>query len=526
MYNMRPHSGKRGKLRTGRPLRTSWQAPSNDLPSTAELHELLVSTSCPALLSATTSIHSHKDFLAPLTPVSRPTSQATTRATPNASLESTLDSLDFGDRPMSQASSCASPLEDGHWAFQSPLSRPGSKATNRDFTLGGKALAWMDVEKHQRPNHSSRPASKAHGRKSLSPPRAEKNVGKTNSGNEQKRPSEVLAAIKAKQEALSSTDEGKTHYYVRKVAGKRSSASQPANGLKLPTVQDASAGLAVPTTKPVRRRSRCTAMLEIHDHGMGVNIIPSGIDATGSVEDTIERLKSLQKDASDPKAATALAGVIGELQAGVCQVGFAIDGSVERFVTLHAVRIETSDKNVLMQVGRWRPRHGFMGMCVYPGAKRPTATDFDSYIDFLLRELEPLLEGQEVVRQGSEVNVIKDKSLQFDIQTTYRRILQLATLQPAALTMGPRKSQKSFDNTKDVYLLGPPSTIDGVMVGQSKVTAVMRSPSEVEVYAWVPCALVDRMDEVPEIKRGVRQWAVRFESQLNVWCQSSQPFQG
>ena len=68
-----------------------------------------------------------------------------------------------------------------------------------------------------------------------------------------------------------------------------------------------------------------------------------------------------------------------------------------------------------LQVGRWRPRHsclacacrhswlcfaayflsqvsqanssGFMPFCVYPGSKRPSAKDFVTFIDFLMRRL-------------------------------------------------------------------------------------------------------------------------------------------
>eukprot|EP00913_Durusdinium_trenchii_P012241 g11494.t1 len=79
--------------------------------------------------------------------------------------------------------------------------------------------------------------------------------------------------------------------------------------------------------------------------------------------------------------------------------------------------------------------------------------------------------------------------------TTYRRMLQLATLQPR-----DRKSLKLDPSVQQLHQLGPPCVIQGVPLSNCTVTVVLRSHLEAEVYSWIPAALVDRLDESKEVK--------------------------
>ncbi|CAJ1453825.1 unnamed protein product [Effrenium voratum] len=209
----------------------------------------------------------------------------------------------------------------------------------------------------------------------------------------------------------------------------RSMLEQATNSMRLPFVHDDSMRtLSIPLKSQdfaSCRKKRSTAMLDV----AGIDTeLKEDMEMVGEelpIEQAIERIKAMQIKSSDPKAMLALSGILGELQAGVCQLRFRKDGSVGRYVTLHALRIRRpEDDHVLMQVGRWRLRNGFVPMCGYPGSKRPSAKDFNNFIDFLIRELKGVLGGQPLTKTGSTTDVFKEQSPQFGTMTTYRRMLQ------------------------------------------------------------------------------------------------------
>lgn len=266
------------------------------------------------------------------------------------------------------------------------------------------------------------------------------------------------------------------------------------------------------------RSQRSTAMLDV----AGFDLELEDNEEKGEevpVEQAIERIKKLQSEVADPKVALAFAGVLGELQAGVCSVRFYSDGSVGRFVTLHALRLQRPEDNqVLIQVGRWKPRTGFVPSCGFPGSKRPSAKDFSHYIDFLIRELSGVLGAQLVQKTGTAADIFKEESSQFGTMTTYRRMLQLATLQPRM----DRRSVKADPAVQQLHQLGPPCTIQGIPISSCTVTVALRSPMEAEVYSWLPSELVDRLDESKKVKSELKVWAMRFSEQICQWASRQQ----
>eukprot|EP00913_Durusdinium_trenchii_P022868 g21471.t1 len=164
------------------------------------------------------------------------------------------------------------------------------------------------------------------------------------------------------------------------------------NSMRLPFLEeDCLRTLSIPMKtrdlSDCKKKSRSTAMLDVAGFGLQLDDEEEKGEEP-PVEEAIEQLKRLAAQATDPKMSLAISGIVGELQAGVCTVRFYADGSIGRFVTLHALRLlRPEDDHVLMQVGRWRPRNGFLPSCGFPGSKRPSAKDFNSYIDFLIRYL-------------------------------------------------------------------------------------------------------------------------------------------
>ncbi|CAK9010735.1 unnamed protein product, partial [Durusdinium trenchii] len=179
------------------------------------------------------------------------------------------------------------------------------------------------------------------------------------------------------------------------------------NSMRLPFLEeDCLRTLSIPMKtrdlSDCKKKSRSTAMLDVAGFGLQLDDEEEKGEEP-PVEEAIEQLKRLAAQATDPKMSLAISGIVGELQAGVCTVRFYADGSIGRFVTLHALRLlRPEDDHVLMQVGRWRPRNGFLPSCGFPGSKRPSAKDFNSYIDFLIRELSGVLGPQLVRKTGSE----------------------------------------------------------------------------------------------------------------------------
>lgn len=287
------------------------------------------------------------------------------------------------------------------------------------------------------------------------------------------------------------------------------------NAMRLPFLEeDSLKTLSIPM-KPYdfadcKKKQRSTAMLDVAGFSLE-------LDAEGEelpLDQAIDRLKLMQA-AADPKAALGLSGILGELQAGVCNVRFYADGSLGRFVTLHALRLQRQEDNqVLIQVGRWRPRNGFVPTCGFPGSKRPSAKDFSNYIDFLIRELSGVLGAQPVRKTGTAADIFKEESSQFGTMTTYRRMLQLATLQPRT----DRKTVRPDPNVQQLHQLGPPCTIQGVPLSSCSVSVALRSPMEAEVYSWMPAELVDRLDESKEVKNELKNWAMRFSEQICQWA--------
>ncbi|CAK9011471.1 unnamed protein product, partial [Durusdinium trenchii] len=202
------------------------------------------------------------------------------------------------------------------------------------------------------------------------------------------------------------------------------------NSMRLPFLEeDCLRTLSIPMKtrdlSDCKKKSRSTAMLDVAGFGLQLDDEEEKGEEP-PVEEAIEQLKRLAAQATDPKMSLAISGIVGELQAGVCTVRFYADGSIGRFVTLHALRLlRPEDDHVLMQVGRWRPRNGFLPSCGFPGSKRPSAKDFNSYIDFLIRELSGVLGPQLVRKTGTAADIFKEESSQFGTMTTYRRMLQL-----------------------------------------------------------------------------------------------------
>ncbi|CAE7629058.1 unnamed protein product [Symbiodinium sp. CCMP2592] len=271
--------------------------------------------------------------------------------------------------------------------------------------------------------------------------------------------------------------------------------------------------------RAINKGKRSTAMLDVAGYSN------NDFDDLGEelpLDETIARLKDIQLSSMDPRLMLAISGIVGELQAGVCQVRFHEDGSFERFVTLHALRVwRPVDNHVLIQVGRWRPRHSFMPFCVYPGSKRPSAKDFVTFIDFLMRELKPLLGGHFLEKSGSSSEVFRDNSRQFgEIPTTYRRMLQHVKLKPR--TPG-RKSLKLDPSVREVPPSGGLCMVRNIPL-TSNAMIILRSSSEAEVYAWIPAALADQMEgsaDSKDVKSALKQWAMRFDDEVTSFCVSA-----
>ncbi|CAK9010737.1 unnamed protein product, partial [Durusdinium trenchii] len=291
------------------------------------------------------------------------------------------------------------------------------------------------------------------------------------------------------------------------------------NSMRLPFLEeDCLRTLSIPMKtrdlSDCKKKSRSTAMLDVAGFGLQLDDEEEKGEEP-PVEEAIEQLKRLAAQATDPKMSLAISGIVGELQAGVCTVRFYADGSIGRFVTLHALRLlRPEDDHVLMQVGRWRPRNGFLPSCGFPGSKRPSAKDFNSYIDFLIRELSGVLGPQLVRKTGTAADIFKEESSQFAMDHNGVSISgRLATLQPR-----DRKSLKLDPSVQQLHQLGPPCVIQGVPLSNCTVTVVLRSHLEAEVYSWIPAALVDRLDESKEVKKELKNWAMRFSEQICSWA--------
>ncbi|CAK9010743.1 Uncharacterized protein SCF082_LOCUS10803, partial [Durusdinium trenchii] len=254
------------------------------------------------------------------------------------------------------------------------------------------------------------------------------------------------------------------------------------NSMRLPFLEeDCLRTLSIPMKtrdlSDCKKKSRSTAMLDVAGFGLQLDDEEEKGEEP-PVEEAIEQLKRLAAQATDPKMSLAISGIVGELQAGVCTVRFYADGSIGRFVTLHALRLlRPEDDHVLMQVGRWRPRNGFLPSCGFPGSKRPSAKDFNSYIDFLIRELSGVLGPQLVRKTGTAADIFKEESSQFamdhngvSISGRCRRYrdpvdrARLATLQPR-----DRKSlQPRSQATQEAGPIGATATSAGASLCHSR----------------------------------------------------------
>eukprot|EP00931_Biecheleriopsis_adriatica_P092223 TRINITY_DN66038_c0_g1_i1.p1 TRINITY_DN66038_c0_g1~~TRINITY_DN66038_c0_g1_i1.p1 ORF type:complete len:442 (-),score=87.81 TRINITY_DN66038_c0_g1_i1:43-1188(-) len=210
-------------------------------------------------------------------------------------------------------------------------------------------------------------------------------------------------------------------------------------------------------------------------------------------------------------SSSTLAALIGEVSEGMCSVQFEDDGALERTVTVHSIRVtRKEDGHVLCQVGKWRPRHGFLSRCQLPGNKRPTGSDFDAYVQLLIRdELADLLEGGQVTFQGSSSQKMAKRSAQFGVPTTYQLLTKHAVLTSSTSDADSTTSSEEASARHRVLLSAAMDDTDDHLAGV-EAHLLLREHSEIDVYAWLPAILADHMETDYDVKQVIQSWTEGF----------------
>lgn len=281
------------------------------------------------------------------------------------------------------------------------------------------------------------------------------------------------------------------------------------------------------TSRPsIQKNDKCrgrrnSAQLDVLDRRLRIRSKSSHDDLQYQEpeEETVARLKEMQAASTNPEHALALGGIIGELQAGVCSVLLKPGGVLERRVVIHALKLVRNDQHALTQLGRWMPRHGLKFACGYPGAKRPGVSDFDMFIDSLMRDVEPALEGRTVTLVGSESIKWSDESSHYHVCTRYHRMLQLAEID---VESPPRNRPRTARRVavKKFPASSPPAVIAGIEM-QNPVIVIMDSTGEALAYSWIPSFLSDQIHTSSAILQSLEDWVRGFAAEVDEWCKSS-----
>eukprot|EP00441_Pelagodinium_beii_P013429 CAMPEP_0197684074 /NCGR_PEP_ID=MMETSP1338-20131121/98945_1 /TAXON_ID=43686 ORGANISM="Pelagodinium beii, Strain RCC1491" /NCGR_SAMPLE_ID=MMETSP1338 /ASSEMBLY_ACC=CAM_ASM_000754 /LENGTH=291 /DNA_ID=CAMNT_0043265735 /DNA_START=425 /DNA_END=1300 /DNA_ORIENTATION=+ len=200
-----------------------------------------------------------------------------------------------------------------------------------------------------------------------------------------------------------------------------------------------------------------------------------------------------------------LARLIGEVSQDLCLLNFTDDGRIlDRLVTVHSLYLlREQDDHVLCQVGKWRPRHGLLARCSFPGCKRRSNDDFDRYIKYLIRtELAEIIGSQEIEMAGSRSETQTKSSQQYGIPTKYHILVQHAVLKTKRQGRKMLRASISAELSSDAW--------SQILYGY-EIHAAVQDSLEVDLYAWLPAELADKMETDYAAKQLIQNWVTNFE---------------
>eukprot|EP00930_Biecheleria_cincta_P061829 TRINITY_DN47375_c0_g1_i1.p1 TRINITY_DN47375_c0_g1~~TRINITY_DN47375_c0_g1_i1.p1 ORF type:complete len:415 (-),score=51.35 TRINITY_DN47375_c0_g1_i1:123-1367(-) len=225
---------------------------------------------------------------------------------------------------------------------------------------------------------------------------------------------------------------------------------------------------------------------------------------------------------------TAFLDMESELIAGTCRLKFDQQGGLRRQITVHALQLRRmSDNHVMMHVGTWTKKRGMRATCFLPGGKQEVGLGSDASVKRLIRnELSWLLHDYHVKLTKHDPCVWTQPSDRYGTSTTYERIVfeglawkrtdseddvdveemesSYAPLVVEFQTPGPAPSSTGISSEE---AQGP----EGICLESTPVLGVLRSMTEVALYAWIhPDLWAATQSEKTKSSERMKAWARSF----------------
>mmetsp|Transcript_66230 Transcript_66230/g.158423 ORF Transcript_66230/g.158423 Transcript_66230/m.158423 type:complete len:456 (+) Transcript_66230:90-1457(+) len=213
-----------------------------------------------------------------------------------------------------------------------------------------------------------------------------------------------------------------------------------------------------------------------------------------------------------------------EVSAGLCRFELDQDARMERVINLELMNVSREDGSVLVHLGKWIPSRGLRVLFHLPGGKADWRSGPFSQLQYVLKgELGWLTSRGQVKLTSRDKHVSVDADHKSGMQTRCnttehfaeftksplrRRRLAQADGTTRGFSVGSPGSIFEMDQDDDYFDIAAEAGVEGV-----KVSAVIRSEKDVDLYSWLPQDVWSSRSQ-PHCKALLQQWTMTFEERV------------